>query len=218
MTEDTNETTTEAVADTLPAKGKSIIDPKYRGKYKTPDWLGQLLLDNTSSTKVVAAKPATEATEQVGKIGETGYKPAKAAQEAQPAKIVKDGVDVNKLFALARENGLNVDKFETQRETHGFDGRFRMTVRNMLQTVVKQRHGLLVDGDFVVAPPEFLLKANAPTVATHNQDGTKIAKAKAEVAPPTGEPESKLIKASEVTGEANEGEDPVPSAKAKKKR
>lgn len=191
------EDTETAVAKKTPAK--SIIDPKYRTKYKTPDWLAQLLLDNTSKTKDV---PARAASEQVGKIGEEGYKPAKAATEA---KTVNDGVDVDKLFALATENGLaaRIGKFEAQKGGHGFEGRIRMTIRNMLQPVVKQRHGLQVKGSFVVAPDDFLQKIGviAGQGPTHTPTGEKIAKAAV----------------AEVAGETA-AVDPVPAKLIKKKK
>lgn len=181
--------------EALPAKGKSIIDPKYRGKYKTPDWLGTFMAGQVTNTKTLPATPATEATEQVGEIGKEGFKPAKAAKAAQPERVVADGVDVEKVFALGRKNGLNLDKFETQKDGHGFEGRFRMTVRNMLQTVAKQRHGLYNLGDtFVEAPADWLALKSAPANATHNQDGSKIAVAKVVKAEETA---SKLIPATE---------------------
>lgn len=181
----TEETTQEAVAEAKP-QGKSIIDPKYRNKYKQPDWLGGVINGATNNMKTIAA---TEASEAVGKIGEEGYKPAR---EAKPERTVADGVDIDKVFALGRENGLNLDKFETQRAAHGFGGRIRMTVRNMLQTVAKQRHGLMVNGTFIEAPADWLHSKSAPTNPTHTQDGTKIAKVKEPVAEAG---ESKLIKA-----------------------
>lgn len=195
--------TPEVSADAPKAAAKSIIDPKYRLKYKTPDWLAQLLLDHTSKTKDV---PARAASEQVGKIGEEGYKPAKAATEA---KTVNDGVDVDKLFALATENGLasRIGKFEAQKGGHGFEGRIRMTIRNMLQPVVKQRHGLVVNGTFVSAPEDFLRKIGVleGQKPTHTQDGTKIAKA---ASTPTAEGEVSV-----------EGAEPTPPpSKLKKKK
>lgn len=166
--------TKEAETTAAATKG-SIIDPKYRLKYKTPDWLAQLLLDNTSAVKEIAAKPATE---EVGKVGEVGHKPAKAATEA---RTVNDGVDTDKLFALARENGLPEAKlaaFEAQKGGHGFEGRIRMTIRNMLQPIVKQRHGLVVNGHFVPAPADFLRDKGVLEGAkpTHTETGEKIAK------------------------------------------
>lgn len=202
-------------ADTAATKGKSIIDPKYRGKYKTPDWLGAFIMAQTNNTRVL---PAQEASPAVGEIGKEGYKPAR---EAKPERTVDDGVNVDKLFELGRKNGLNLDKFDTQRGSHGFDGRFRMTVRNMLQTIVKQRHGLYnLGGTFVSADPAFLSKVGILEGAnpTHNQDGTKIPKA-AKAAPEAAAGESKLIKADAVDASVSDaGERPAPAAVAKKKK
>lgn len=195
----TDETTTDAPA-TAVAKGKSIIDPKYRGKYKTPDWLAQLLLDNTSNTKVI---PAKEARDAVGKIGEEGHKPA---QVAAPERTVNDGVNTDKLFKLANENGLNTTKFEAQKGSHGFEGRIRMTIRNMLQSVVKQRHGLVLNGTFVPAPQDFLTKAGILEGAkpTYTPEGVKIAKVKADAPAEDAKPapESKLIKKEDAPAKA----------------
>lgn len=209
------DTTSETAAETPVEKGpgKSIIKPQYRGKYKTPDWLGTLLNDNASKVKTLPAQDAKAAT---GEIGKPGYSPAR---EAKPERTVIDGVDVDKLFVIGRENGLNLDKFEAQKGAHGFEGRFRMTVRNMLQTIAKQRHGLVINGTFVRAPQEFLTKVGVleGVKPTHNPDGTKIPKpakvAEAETLP-EGQPESKLIKADEAPPAAKE----TPPAPAKKKK
>lgn len=199
---------TEAAPAAEVVKPKSIIDPKYRTKYKTPDWLAQLLLDNTSKTKEV---PARAASEQVGKIGEEGYKPAKAATEA---KTVNDGVDTDKLFALAKENGIadaKIAKFEAQKGGHGFEGRIRMTIRNMLQPIVKQRFGLQVNGTFVTAPADFLHKIGIldGQTPTHTPTGEKIAKpvVAKEAAPAAAEGETQELPA-----------DRAPSKLVKKKK
>lgn len=187
--------TDEANTEQLPAKGKSIIDPKYRDKYKSKDWLATFIGEQASQTKVIPAKPATEAVAQVGEIGKEGFKPAKPAQPATEEKTVHDGVDTEKLFELGTKNGLDLSKFQTQRESHGFEGRFRMTVRNMLQTVVKQRHGLKgLDDKFHSAPADFLHAKSAPAKPTHDQHGVKHAVEKAPKEA-KAEPESKLIKA-----------------------
>lgn len=190
----------QASTETTAPAAKSIIDPKYRLKYKTPDFLAQLLLDNTSKEKTI---PAQVASAQVGEIGKEGYKPAK---EAKPERVVKDGVDIDKLFALASENGLGarVEKFKAQVGGHGFEGRIRMTIRNMLQPVVKQRHGLIVNGTFVSAPDDFLRKIGVleGQLPTHDQNGVKLVKqAAANTAPategetlPTEPAPSKLVK------------------------
>lgn len=140
---------------------KSIIDPKYRVK-KDADWLAKLITSTTGKTKDKVTKTKVEGTEPV--------------EYVETTTTVPDGIDVDKVFALARENGLDakVAPFEAQREGAGFPGRFRMTVRNMLQAVAKQRHGLQVNGEFVDAPADWLEDKKAPTAPTHTQDGTKI--------------------------------------------
>lgn len=148
------------MADAAPAKtGKSIVDPKYRDKYKTPDWLAKILIDSATASKEKVIKEKD---------------PADETKVLTKTVIVPDGVDIDKLFAIGKENGLDLAKYEDQREVHGFTGRFRMTVRNMLQAVVKQRHGLIVGGKFVEAPKEFLAERKAPESPTHEPDGTKI--------------------------------------------
>jgi hypothetical protein len=191
-TEATATTATEATA-TEPVKAKSIVDPKYRNKYKDKnrhEWLADLLKVNASAFHTIPAKPA------VGKEGEEGYKPATAERR------VIDGVDVDKVFKIARENGLDVDKYEAQRDTHGFPGRFRMTAGNMLRTVARQRHGLFINGEWQEAPADWLTAQGVEGGPTHNKDGSKIAVAKA--AEPAAE--SKLIKAAPATdGKAETG-------------
>jgi hypothetical protein len=142
------------------AKGKSIVDPKYRNKYKATDkdWLAKFLDEQATKTR---DKKVTEGD-----------------GEKQVTKTVKvpDGVDVDALFTLAAKNHLDVKKFEAQRTSHGFGGRFRMTVRNMLQTVIKQRHGVFnTGGTFLTAPADWLSAKGAPDKPTHNRDGSKIA-------------------------------------------
>lgn len=161
---------------------KSIVDPKYRNKYKNrSEWMADLLKANCSVTKTIAAVPAK------GEEGKEGYVAAK------PERTVVEGVDVEKCFAVARENGLNVDKYEAQRDGHGFPGRFRMTVGNMLRATAKARHGVKINGTWHDAPAEWLTANEAPAEATHDHDGVKIAKA-VEAKP---EAESKLIKAAD---------------------
>jgi hypothetical protein len=137
------------------AKGKSIVDPKYRNKYKATDkdWLAKFLDEQATKTR---DKKVTEGD-----------------GEKQVTKTVKvpDGVDVDALFTLAAKNHLDVKKFEAQRTSHGFGGRFRMTVRNMLQTVIKQRHGVFnTGGTFLTAPPigcrPRALRTSRPTTGT----------------------------------------------------
>lgn len=159
---------TGAAADaTTPAAstdgGKSIINSKYRdGRYKAEnqDWLGKLV-----------GEKCTTFTDRDKKVPVEGQEGAfKTVTEK-----VADGVDVDAVFKLGRENGLNLDKYEAQRGSHGFAGRIRMTVRNMLQAEAKRRHGLVVDGKFVSAPADWLAAKGAGDKPTHNQKGEKIA-------------------------------------------
>lgn len=149
---------------------KSIVNSKYRGKYNAEqkDWLAKFLDENAAKTKEVTVKKPDPANE-----GGTITTTEKRA----------DGVDVDALFAIAKANGLDVAKYDAQRTHHGFPGRFRMTVGNMLRRVIKQRHGMFnAGGTFLLAPAEMLTKVGARANPTHNQDGTKIVVAKAETA------------------------------------
>ena len=148
----------EAAAD----GGKSIINAKYRdGRYKAEnqDWLGKLVGEKCTT---YSDRERTVKTDDEGGTKKVTEK-------------VADGVDVDAVFKLGRENGLNLDKYDAQRGSHGFAGRIRMTVRNMLQAEAKRRHGLVVDGKFVSAPADWLASKGAPEKPTHNQKGEKIA-------------------------------------------
>lgn len=138
----------------------SIVDPKYRDAYKNkePDWLAKLI--------VGVAQPLVE-KKQTTVDGDK--------KSTKTIKVPGD-VDVKALFALAKENGCDVTKYKTQEGSQGFAGRMRMTVRNMLQAVAKQRHGLVVGGKFTKAPAEWLSEKGAPEAPSHTKDGEKIAK------------------------------------------
>lgn len=154
-------TETEAAAP-APAH-KTIVNPKYAGKYKgeNKDWLAKLLDSEATKTKSVTVSKADPANPDA-KITVTEQRP--------------DGLDVDALFAIAKNNGLDVTAYEASRANHGFPGRFRMTVGNMLRRVAKERHGVVnKGGTFVTAPADFLAKVKAPEAPTHAQDGTKIA-------------------------------------------
>lgn len=162
-------TKTAAPAKAETTVAKSIINPKYRDAYKgkEKDWLAKLIDTHAGGTKTVTKKvPDGDGTKNV-------------------TSTVPDGVDVDKLHKLAEDNGLDIATLKGQSDTHGYPGRARMTIRNMLQTVAKQRHGLHAGGKFVAADPDFLTAKNAPETPSHKPNGDKIVAAKpaAEKAP-----------------------------------
>lgn len=162
-------------------KGKSIVDPKYRVK-KEPDWLAKLIGEHATLTKTVT-KTVTE--------GEGDKATKKEVKEQRPA-----GVDVDGLFRLAKVNGIDVASFEAQRGSHGFAGRFRMSLRNMLDAATRRRHGLFVPrGEtqrvWVDADAAWLKSGRgAPDKPTHTRDGAKIEQPKADKAPAASKEEA----------------------------
>lgn len=163
--EDVNATAPEA--ETEAKVSKSIIGEKYRGKYKgAQDWLASTIDANVkvavTKEKVTTAEDGTKTTEIVD--------------------TAKTEIDLNKLFALAIANHINVDKYRGDVDKKNAPGRLRMTIGNMLRAVAKKRHGMFVltaDGsDWVDAPAEFI----GDSVKTHNSDGSKIVVAKPETA------------------------------------
>lgn len=149
---------------------KSIINPKYAGKYKDPanhDQLTKLLNVHAVTTKTVEKK--------VKDAEGDGHKMVKSE--------VADGVNVDALFTIAGMNHLDVDAYKGQRDSAGFPGRFRMTVANMLRASMRKRHGIFVPDakgkpEWVTAEPDFLKLRGAPEKPTHNKDGSKIVVAK----------------------------------------
>ncbi len=148
--------------DVPKGESKSIINPKYRDKYKTPDWLGGVI--NGLSNKMVEVEK---------KIKDENGK-EKTIKTKKP-----EGVNVDTLIALATENKCDeksIARIEAAKGTNGAEGRARMTIRNMLQSVAKRRHGLLINGKFVSAPAEWLTEKQAPADPTEKRDGTPIKK------------------------------------------
>lgn len=164
---------------------KSIVDPKYKNKYKDPanrDWLSTFLDENAMATK------DKQVQETVGD------------EKVTKTIRVPDGVDTGKLFAIAKANGIDTAKYEAQSGSHGFGGRMRMTIANMLRRVIKERHGMFnAGGTFTTAPAEMLAKVGAVEKPTHNRDGSKIAKPKAE-APAAETPKEPLADAPKANG------------------
>ncbi len=140
----------------------SIIDPKYRGKYRgTSDWL----------TSFVDAQVKEVVTKQVTTTAEDGTKTV----ETVDTKNTR--INLDSLFALAKANNLNVDKYADQVDRPNAAGRLRMTIGNMLRSAAKKRHGLYnIAGEWNDADAEFIGDAEK----THNADGSKIQKVKAE--------------------------------------
>ena len=92
----------------------------------------------------------------------------------------RSSTDVSALFALAQFNNIDVAKHKARRSAAGFAGRFRMTLRNMLQATTKRRHGLFgAGGKWITAPAEWLKSKDAPDNPTEKRTGEKIAAPKA---------------------------------------
>ena len=143
----------------------TIIDPKYKKAKGEQDWLAALISEHASKTRVVSKTTVNPDTKEKTVTEETR----------------NDGIDIDKLYSFLDANGIGMDKlakFIGKENTHGFAGRFRMSARNMLQVVAKQRHGLIVGGVFVDAPSDWLEHVKAPAQPTHQKDGTKIVVAK----------------------------------------
>lgn len=155
---------------------KSIVPEKYGKDYKgAQDWVSDLIGKCTTEIKTVKRKVTTK--------NEDGSETVEEISEEKPG-----GVNVDALFELASTNFIDVKKYETQRETHGFPGRFRMTLANMLRSRAKQRHGLFdTDANWHAAPPEWLSEKSAPEKPTHTPQGEKIVPPKADAADKGGE-------------------------------
>lgn len=143
----------------------SIIDPKYRDKYRNGgDWLSNFVDGEVKMSivrnKTVTAEDGTKSTEVVD--------------------TNKTRISLEHLFALAEANSLDVAKYKVDAEKPNAPGRLRMTIGNMLRAVAKKRHGLFnVNGDWNDAPAEFIGEIEK----TQHPDGSKIAKVKAEAEP-----------------------------------
>lgn len=137
----------------------SIIDPKYRTKYRgNADWLSSFIDEQVKQAvtreKTVTAEDGTKTTEVV--------------------KTAKTRIDMPSLFGLAEANHLDVAKYKADAEKPNAPGRLRMTIGNMLRAVARKRHGLYdIEGVWHDAPADFIGDAEK----VQNPDGSKIAKA-----------------------------------------
>lgn len=140
--------------DAPKAASKSIVDPKYRNKYK-----GEDAKDFVSHT---IDKLCTVSSEADGKV--------------------TTAFSTDKLFDLAAINGgktAKLDKLKTQAGGRGYGPRMRMTLANVIRASARKRHGIMgTDGTFLPVDDAFKAKhakfmKEAPT---HNPDGSKIKK------------------------------------------
>ena len=168
---------------------KSIISPERRATMVgASDFAGHMLEAN-ALVRGVGAKPAVEAVEGVAEVkDEDGNVIVEAVAEVKgkAATKGKDVWDLDKMFLLAEQNGIDTlsKTFVGLRET-GNIGRARMTIGNMLRAAARKRHGLYDnEGNWVEAP----LEARNEGEPTQGRDGSKIVKAKAEPTTEDAEP------------------------------
>ena len=138
----------------------SIINDKYKGKYKgASDWIGELVKEVASvqEMKTVKAEDGTESEIPKG----------------------RPKLDLDKLFALCKENHIDYSEMEKQRDRPNAPGRIRMTLGNMLRAAARKRHGLYVSGEWRRVPDGFVDEESMPT---ETRGGEKIAKLKPETA------------------------------------
>lgn len=176
--------TTEETTSTEQAPvRKSIIPPKYQGKYKgAEDWLASFI---DGQVKVVPMKDKT-VTEGEGDD---------AITKTITVAAGKAKLDLDKLFALSEANSIDAEIVKTMREQRGRKnaaGRIRMTLGNALRAAAKHRHGLYtIDGTWTDAPAEFIGDA----VKTHNPDGSKIVVAKPATTEDSAKAEGEAVEA-----------------------
>lgn len=163
MTEAKQTAPKAAKTEAAPTKGKSIVDPKFRDKCKGDDWMGEFI---KSEATLMVDKKVTE-TKGDEKVTKTIKAPG--------------GVDVDALFKLAEKNHVDVSKYEAQKDSHGFAGRFRMTLSNILRARAAKAHGVFnKGGTWVSAPTDWLKARGAPESPTHDRKGVKIPVPKAD--------------------------------------
>lgn len=147
---------------------KSIINPKYVGKYKEQDWLGGFI-----SGQVTEAQTKEK---QIKDKDEDGNETVRV----ETVELKKRSLNLDKLFDLCKVNNIDTAAMEAQRDRKNAPGRIRMTLGNSLRAAAKHRHGLFdIDGNWIEADAEFL----GDSVKTQHPDGSKIVVAKVEEAP-----------------------------------
>jgi hypothetical protein len=118
--------------------------------------------DNAKARSVVGVAYKTRYAERAANQGHK----RKAAQRscwdwlaqaiAGECLAAKDRIDIDKFLALLERNGVDHSKW--QNRSKGWEGRLRMTGRLALQRVVAEAGVLLVEGDELVAPTEWVAK------------------------------------------------------------
>jgi hypothetical protein len=151
--------------DTPKTEANSIIDPKYRDRYKEPDWLGEQI-------NGACYEQTTKDVEVPIKDPDTGEDTGKT--ETQTKTVGKPKLNLDSFFGLCQENKIDTADMEAQRDRKNAAGRIRMTLGNSLRANVKKRHGLYVNGEWVGAPAEYLGSIGAPDEPTETRDGEKI--------------------------------------------
>lgn len=140
----------------------SIIDEKYRDRYREPDWVGQMINKDATETIMKTVKVKDEEGNVTG-------------EEEVPTK--KSKLDLDKLFKICEVNKIDYAKFDEQRDNPNAPGRIRMSVGNMLRAAARRRGGLYdINGDWQLAPAE-LMDGKEPT---ETPDGEKIKKSEPE--------------------------------------
>lgn len=146
----------ETTETTEATEAKSIIDPKYKGKPKKDDWLSNFI-DTEAGDQVMKTKILKD--EEGNQTG---------TEEVPTGRSV---LDLDKFFALCKNNSINTAKMEEQRDRPNAPGRIRMTLGNSLRAAARKRHGLYnLEGEWIDADPMFV--GDNPRV--QERDGSKI--------------------------------------------
>lgn len=141
---------------------KSIVDPKYKNMRGASDWVGELLEREAKVETKAAVAAVAEVKDADGKV----------ITKAKRAVAAQSRFDVNRLFIVAENNGVDTTKY-----TGAPASRMRMTISNLLRARAKRRGGLFDgNGKWLDAP------AGYADEITETRDGQKIAKPKAEKA------------------------------------
>lgn len=106
----------------------SIIDKKYTERYRKGggDW----------TSKFIDERVADPITKERTKKGEDG------TETTETVTLKGSRVNLEKLFALAEANHIDVSGYRGDVDKKNAPGRLRMTVGNRLRAVAKRQHGL----------------------------------------------------------------------------